>query len=395
MDDRFGFGANWQGYLSKHFTPERAEIARSWLLNFLRLDSLEGLDFLDIGCGSGLHSLGAWRSGARTVTSFDYDPLSVEATRSLHRAVGEPANWTVFQGSILDADLCARLGNPDIVYSWGVLHHTGDQWTAIANAISMMGPKSRLYIALYTSEQYVDPSPEYWLEVKRRYNRAGSLRKRLMEAAYIWSFICLRDWRNLLRLPALAKAYKADRGMAMIPDVRDWLGGWPMEFSSVLDVFDFAASRGLTLVNIKTGAANSEYLFVPAEMVGELGYTPVPRGYLVAYMTPLLRRIDDIRVLGDVYVFGTARGARILSNALRHGGRSNIAGFIDLENSGELDGVPVLSFADFAATVPKDATIVLSNQYVIENSKRLVENGYLHVHNAHPLVVALAAKHGV
>lgn len=392
MDDRFGFGANWQGYLNKHFTPERVEIARSWLLKFLQLDSLDGLDFLDIGCGSGLHSLGAWRSGAKTVTSFDYDPLSVEATQSLHQAVGAPANWTVFQGSILDADLCARLGHADIVYSWGVLHHTGDQWTAIANAISMMGPKSRLYIALYTSDQYIDPPPEYWLDVKRRYNRAGPLRKRLMEAAYIWTFICGRDWRNVLRLPAQAKAYKADRGMAMMPDVRDWLGGWPMEFSAVIEVFDFAAARGLTLVNIKTGAANSEYLFVPAGAVEEFGYTPIPRGHLVAYLTPLLRSVADLQALGEIYVFGAARGGQVLSKALKCAGRSPIAAFIDLENSGELDGVPILSFADFVATVPKDVTIVLSNQYVIENSKQLVEHGFNHIHNGQPLVVALATN---
>lgn len=392
MNDRFGFGANWQGYLDAHFSEERAEIARKWLLEFMKLDTLQGLTFLDIGSGSGIHSLGAWRSHATKVVSFDYDPLSVEATHRLQQSAGAPSNWTISQGSILDKALCEQLGSADIVYSWGVLHHTGDQWTALANAISLMGPKSRLYIALYTSDQYFDPPPEYWLDVKRRYNQAGSLTKRLMEAAYIWRLVCHRKLINVLRLPAIARAYKADRGMALLPDVRDWLGGWPMEFSSVRQVIEFAQSRGLTLVNIKTGAANTEYLFVPADAVAEMGYTQVPLEDFAKYLAFLLRSTDDLTKLGEFFVFGTARGARLLRQAVARSGQGKILGFIDLDQSGELDGIPVYSLDDFVTRFPKDTAIVLSNQYYAANALRLAHHGFTNVHNACELVQSLARR---
>lgn len=395
MSDRFAFGANWQGYLKRHFSEERAEIARKWLLDFLKLDRLDGLTFLDIGCGSGLHSLGAWRSGAKRVISFDYDPQSVAATRSLHEAAGSPDNWEIFQGSILDEDLCARLGQADIVYSWGVLHHTGDQWRAIANAMSMMGPHSRLYIALYTSDQYVEPPPEYWLRIKRRYNGAGFLTKRIMEAQHVWRFICLRRVSNLLRLPAIARAYKADRGMAMMPDVRDWLGGWPMEFSAVREVIEFAEARGLALVNLKTGAGNTEYLFARAEATEALGLAVVPRENYSVFLCQPMKEAADLAPIGDFFVFGTARGAKLLAKAVKDAGTPRILGFIDLEQSGEMDGLPVHSFDDFVARFPKDVPVVLSNQYVVENSARLIRHGFTNIHNGHPVVLVLAARMGM
>lgn len=394
MDNRFGFGENWKKYLSAHYSEERAEIARKWLLDFLKLDDLSGLSFLDIGCGSGLHSLGAWNSKARQVTSFDYDIHSVQATQSLHRMAGAPDNWSISQGSVLDDEFCARLGGADIVYSWGVLHHTGDQWKAIANAMAMMGPQSRLYIALYTSDQYIDPTPEYWLALKRRYNQSGVLIKRLMEAVYVWRFVCHRRLWSLLRLPAIARAYKADRGMALMPDVRDWLGGWPMEFSAVREVIEFAKARGLTLVNINTGAANTEYLFVADHAVEALGYTPVSKEAIAVYFSPPVRGVADLSDLAEIFVFGTGRGATVLKRAFEQESGPRIAGFIDLDSSGELEGIPVHSFADFVATFPTDTPIILSNQHVVANVTRLARHGFETIYNGHPLVMAIAARQG-
>ncbi|HLO78546.1 MAG TPA: class I SAM-dependent methyltransferase [Magnetospirillum sp.] len=389
MEIRFGFGANWARYLDEHFSEERAEIARKWLLEFCGLPDLHGLSFIDIGCGSGLHSLGAWRSGVKSLLSFDYDPLSVASTQSLHQQQGAPENWQVRQGSILDDDLCRSLGTFDMVYSWGVLHHTGDQWKAISNAISLMGPRSRLYIALYTSDQFDDPPPSYWLDVKRRYNQAGWLRKRLMEAHYVWRTICAGRLDQLLRLPATARAYKADRGMAMMTDVRDWLGGWPMEFTSIREVVDTLNGRGLALVNIKTGAANTEYLFVPEAAVAELGYEVIAREQIGVFLCKPVKKLEDLEGRKEVFVFGTARGAALLRKAFERDNGPRIAGFIDLESSGSLDGIPVHAFDDFAAQFPKDTPVVLSNQHVQENSARLVRHGFEVLYNAHPMVIRL------
>ena len=74
----------------------------------------------------------------------------------------------------------------DIVYSWGVLHHTGEMWRAIENAALPIAPNGVFYIALYSSDGYLDPPPAYWLDVKKRYNRANPLIKRWMEWQYAW-----------------------------------------------------------------------------------------------------------------------------------------------------------------------------------------------------------------
>ena len=98
---------------------------------FLGKEDLDNKTFLDIGCGSGIHSLAAFLSGAKLIVSFDYDPQSVAATRILHRKAGEPKNWKIMQGSVLDEEFLRTLGHFDFVYSWGVLHHTGQMWQAI------------------------------------------------------------------------------------------------------------------------------------------------------------------------------------------------------------------------------------------------------------------------
>src|SRR5215217_7046067 len=44
----------------------------------------------------------AFQSGAGRVHSFDYDPNSVAATKSLWERAGSPANWVVERGDALD-----------------------------------------------------------------------------------------------------------------------------------------------------------------------------------------------------------------------------------------------------------------------------------------------------
>ena len=258
---RFAFGKNWESFVDKHFTEERVRIAQEHLLRFLNLPDLAGKRMLDIGCGSGLHSLAALRANVGELLSFDYDANSVSTTRKLHEMSGRPAHWRVAQGSVLDKAYMDSLGTFDIVYSWGVLHHTGDQWTALRYAADRVAPAGVFYVALYTSDVFVDPPAEFWLNVKRRYNRGGWLAKRNIEAWYIGrQFLgMLRNRQNPL---AYVWGYKRSRGMSYFTDVKDWVGGWPMEFSSVQEVKDFARGQlDLELTNITTGEANTEYLF--------------------------------------------------------------------------------------------------------------------------------------
>jgi 2-polyprenyl-6-hydroxyphenyl methylase/3-demethylubiquinone-9 3-methyltransferase len=259
--NRYEFGANWASFVDKHYSSERRAMAARKLLSFLRRESLEGMDFLDIGSGSGLHSLAAFDAKAKRIHSFDFDPLSVKTTEKLRQLAGEPSNWTVERGDVLDFGYLEKLGTWSLVYSWGVLHHTGAMWQAIENAASRVAPGGFLFIALYSSN-VVKPSAQFWLDVKRRYNAGDALHRRLMEYWYIWRFGL---GRNPLRWPLLLKQIydkKKGRGMSYMTDIRDWLGGWPMEFADDQEVIDFLKERfDFELVRISTGEACTEFLF--------------------------------------------------------------------------------------------------------------------------------------
>lgn len=259
---RFGFGANWADYVKKHYSEERVRISSDHLLGFVKLPSLAGMSFLDIGCGSGIHSLAAWKAGASRVVSFDYDANSVATTRALHDMCGRPENWTVLEGSVLDPEFVGALPKSDLVYSWGVLHHTGRMWDAVRSAARCIGDGGMFYIALYSKDVYVSPPYQYWLDVKREYNRSGTLKKRVMEWRYAWRDSIkghLLTGKNPL---AHMKNYKQSRGMSYWHDVRDWLGGYPMEFAGNKETELFCRDElGLKLVHVKAGEGNTEFLF--------------------------------------------------------------------------------------------------------------------------------------
>ena len=163
---RFEFGKNWRRFL-RALSDERIAIAEQSLVEYLQQPRLDGLRFLDIGSGSGLFSLAARRLGA-SVTSFDYDPQSVACTTELRRRYfPDDPDWTVMRGSVLDRDFLAHLEPADIVYSWGVLHHTGAMAVAFANIEPLVPIGGRLFIAIYNDLGVVT---DRWWQIKRRYN---------------------------------------------------------------------------------------------------------------------------------------------------------------------------------------------------------------------------------
>lgn len=264
----FAFGKNWDRYVRKHLSDERVEISKAHLLAFLGKQDLRGLSFLDIGCGSGIHSLAALRAGAARVHSVDVDPDSVETTKRVRSLAGSPEAWEVSLGSVLDEGFVAVLEPADVVYSWGVLHHTGDLWRAMDLTASRCKPGGLIYLALYDYEHHNRPpeeTPEMWLEVKRRYNASGWRGKRQIELWYVWAFMMSRNplWLPVTVFRVLRAKYR--RGMAFYTDLVDWLGGWPMEFAKQGDVRAWAARRGLQVVKMATGEANTEYLLLAGE----------------------------------------------------------------------------------------------------------------------------------
>jgi SAM-dependent methyltransferase len=258
----FSFGKNWRQYVQSHLTPERERVARESMVEFLGRSNLQGQTFLDIGCGSGLFSLGAFRLGADQITSVDVDPYSVESTNRLRNTAGSPSRWAVLHGSILDKQFIAQVQPADIVYAWGSLHHTGSMWDAIRNTSMLVKPGGHLYLSIYNRVEGRGSS-EYWLKVKKMYNRRSEPTKRLMELAFTLRYHVIPDLIRLRNPMAFERKYSA-RGMNFWIDVRDWLGGFPYEYARADEIFTFCTRElGLTLVNLRTVNTTgvNEFLF--------------------------------------------------------------------------------------------------------------------------------------
>jgi 2-polyprenyl-3-methyl-5-hydroxy-6-metoxy-1,4-benzoquinol methylase len=259
---RYGFGKNWAEFIERKLSDEIVEQSVEHLKSFMKVDTLEGKTFLDIGCGSGIHSLAALRLGAAKVTAFDYDQDSVATSRQVREWAGIPeTRWSIGQGSVLDTAFMSSLPKSDIVYSWGVLHHTGAMWDAVRNATIPIKKGGEFYIALYSSDNYVDPTPEFWIRLKRAYNQADPMTRTLMELKYVY-WILIRPEIEAGRDPLNLMANYGKRGMTAWTDAKDWMGGYPMEFASYAETCDFCkATADLDLVNVLTGEGCTEYLF--------------------------------------------------------------------------------------------------------------------------------------
>ncbi len=263
--ERFEFGRNWSAFLSV-LDDERIANAEASLKEMLECDTLAGKTFLDIGSGSGLFSLAARRLGAK-VHSFDFDSDSYACTNELRRRYfAGDEDWTVEQGSALDREYVESLGKFDIVYSWGVLHHTGKMWEALANAAIPAARGGRLFIAIYND---TGSQARRWHWIKKTYCRLPRLLKHPLAVAAILPDEARSLARSVVTLKPLDYVrswtqYKNGRGMNRWYDIIDWVGGYPYEVATVDEIFDFYKKRGFSLTNVKSGGVGlgcNEFVF--------------------------------------------------------------------------------------------------------------------------------------
>ena len=236
MTQRFEFGKNWLQYLKK-IEESHIEDARNSITKLLDISDLSGFKFCDVGSGSGIYSLAARSLGAY-VYSFDYDKESVESTEKLKQLYNPNCeDWIIKQGSVLDKNYMSNLEEFDYVYSWGVLHHTGDLRQSLENIGSLVKANGYLILAIYNKQILLS---SYWKIIKKLYVTIKLLRP------FIFFFHLPIIFPQILRSFIFKRKLK--RGMIILNDYIDWIGGYPFEVASREEVKNFYDKKGYKLV---------------------------------------------------------------------------------------------------------------------------------------------------
>lgn len=262
-EKRFQFGKNWRVFINA-LNKDRINYSKKDLLDFLDESHLNGKTFLDIGSGSGLSSLAAKTAGA-LVHSFDYDLDSVACTEQLkEKYFPNDQNWIIEQGSALNEKYLESLNKYDIVYSWGVLHHTGNMYKALDLIEKKVANDGKLFISIYNDQGFTS---RVWLFVKRMYVKSPYLIKQfilLIAFLRLWGPSTIKDFIKLRPFHAW-KNYIHRRGMSPKRDVVDWVGGYPFEVAKPEEIIHFFIEKNYLLKRLKTcggGKGCNEFLFI-------------------------------------------------------------------------------------------------------------------------------------
>jgi 2-polyprenyl-6-hydroxyphenyl methylase/3-demethylubiquinone-9 3-methyltransferase len=255
----FSFGRNWERYIEASLSEVAIQHAQGSFVTFTKLADLRDHTFLDIGCGSGLSSLIAYRLGAKKIVSVDVDPHSVNSTKKVwEQFAAKDRRWEVRQGSVLDPKFCNSLGQFSYVYSWGVLHHTGAMWHAINNVLPCVEKGGMLHIALYN--EYKNAAK--WLKIKRICNKYPRSVFPLLKASY-GAYACARLLAQFRSPLEYIHQYRENRGMNFWRDIEDRLGGLPYEYCKPDQIVDFCSDHNFVLLRLSTSQSFgcNEFLF--------------------------------------------------------------------------------------------------------------------------------------
>ncbi len=237
----FAFGQNWASYAAIIDDARVAEAERG-LLRLLGGDGLAGKSFLDLGCGSGLHAVAAARIGAARIVAIDIDSVAVDTARAVLRQRAPQIASEVHRLSVFDLEP-ATFGRFDLVYSWGVLHHTGAMREALLRAARMVAPGGYFAFALYHRTRMCG----FWRREKRWYAAASPRAQRAARAVYT-GLLRLRFALTGGNFRAYVANYQSGRGMDFAHDVHDWMGGYPYESISAAEVEALMRRLGFTHV---------------------------------------------------------------------------------------------------------------------------------------------------
>jgi 2-polyprenyl-6-hydroxyphenyl methylase/3-demethylubiquinone-9 3-methyltransferase len=131
-------------------------------------------------------------------------------------------------------------GSFDVVYSWGVLHHTGDMWRAIERAARLVKPDGQFALAIYAKTRCEGA----WKLEKRIYSRSPRMLQWAVRQIYMAAYLA----RTSLRANPVSyvRNYSGMRGMNFSHDAHDWLGGYPYQAARADQLHDRISALGFS-----------------------------------------------------------------------------------------------------------------------------------------------------
>jgi len=242
-ETRFKFGENWSNY-SSSVNLEKIELAKKDIIRLV--GDVSNKSVIDIGCGSGIHTVAFIQLGVKSIVSFDYDLKSVETTKKLvKKFCYKKSKYKVFQADILNIDSLSGLNKRkfDIVYSWGVLHHTGSMFEAIISTTKFLKDNGILVLGLYVKTKLCN----FWYYEKKIFNKYKFLQP-LIKLPFLFFLIIGLSLKKRSSPYKIIHDYKKQRGMSIIFDVNDWLGGFPYESIDDNSLLNFLKLKGFKIV---------------------------------------------------------------------------------------------------------------------------------------------------
>lgn len=396
---------------SEDSVREQVQLARADMLSFIGRGDLSGLRVIDIGCGHGvhkltrirtghppvdlecgpgIHSLAMIEAGASELVSMDCHSATIEATSRLRENAGSPAHWRIMQGSVLDSDFLAQLGQFDLVYCWGGLQHSGDVWTGLRNVAKLVAPTGLLHLALCDSDFYPQ-TPKFWTNLKRKYASASPLQKHLYEIWYLFTIILKCNPLRILPLARLLQGYGRTPYRRLHADIKNWLGGWPMEFTRIYEVIPELQRASLQLLRTNDAVGTMEYLFGGNSISSvQSHFPPLRLPHPVDWQVMTLRNAEDFAVLSPerpIYIYGSGNGGDIIHDAIVKIVGCTPAGFITTHKEGRHRGLSVSTIKNFADRAPANAQILIASCYFDAISITLAQHGIREFYNAYPYLL--------